>query len=215
MKCSLGRSSFFEDISSLSHSIILLLCIVHLRRPSYLPLLFSGILYSVGYVFPFSLAFCFSSFLCSVQSLSCVWLFATPWIAACQASLSFTISQNLLKLMSIESKMPSNHLILCCPLLLLPSIFHSIRVFSEESALPIRWPMYWSFSNNPSYEYSGWISFRIDWFDHHTVQGTLKSLLQHHNWKAPVLWHSAFFMTQLSLWSSECWQFDLWLRFLF
>ena len=116
---------------------------------------------------------------CSVQSLNCVWLFVAPWTAACQASLSITNSQGLLKLMSIESVIPSNHLILCCPLLLLPSIFPNIRVFSNESALCIRWPKYWSFnfSISPSNEYSGLISFRIDWFDLLAVQGTLKSLL--------------------------------------
>ena len=118
----------------------------------------------------------------SVQSLSHVQLFATPWTAACQASLSITNSQSLLKLMSIESVMLSNHLILCQTLLLLPSIFPSIRVFSNESVLPIRWPKYWSFSFNicPSNEYSGLTSFRMDWLDLLAVQGTLKSLLQHH-----------------------------------
>ena len=118
----------------------------------------------------------------------------------CQASLSSTISQSLLKLMSIESVMPSNHLILCHPLLPLPSIFPSSRVFSNESALCIRWPKYWSFSFSisPSNEYSGLIFFRIDWFDRFAVQGTLKSPLQHHNSKASMLWHSAFFMVQLS-----------------
>jgi len=118
----------------------------------------------------------------------------TLWTAACQASLSFTISQSLLKLMSIESVMPSNHLILCHLLLLLPSIFPSIRVFSSESSLCIRWPKYWSFSFSisPSNEYSGPISFRIHWFD------TLKSLLQHHSLKASILQCSAFFMVQLS-----------------
>ena len=115
--------------------------------------------------------------LCSVQSLSRVQLFATPWTAARQASLSITNSQSLFKLMCIESVMLSNHLILCCPLLLLPSIFPSIRVFSNESALRIRWPKYWSFSISPSNEYSGLISFRIDWFDVLAGQGTLKSLL--------------------------------------
>ena len=129
-----------------------------------------------------------------VQSLCCVHLFVTPWTAAHQASLSFTISLSLLKLMSIESMMPSNHLILCRPLLLLPSIFPSIRVFSNKSALRIRWPKYWSFSISPSNEYSGFISFRIDWFDLLSVQGTLKSLHQHHSSKASVLWHSAFFI---------------------
>ena len=125
-----------------------------------------------------------------VQLLSCVLLFATSWTAACQASLSFTISQSLLKLMSIESVMPSNHF-LCRPLLPLPSIFPSIRVFSNESALHMRWPKYWSFSFSISLsnEYSGLISFRTDLL---AVQGTLKSLLQHHNSKASILQHSAF-----------------------
>ena len=124
----------------------------------------------------------------------------TLWTAARQASLSFTIPWSLLKLMFIESVMPSNHLILCHPLLLLPSILPSIRVFSSESALPIRWPKYWSFSFSisPSNEYSGLISFRIDWFDPFAVQGTLKGLLQHHSLKTSVLWRSAFFMVQLS-----------------
>ena len=112
---------------------------------------------------------------------------------ACQASLSLTISWSLLKLMFIESVMPSNHLILCCPLFLLPSIFPSIRVFSSELALHIRWPKFWSFSISPSNEYSGLISFTINWFDLLAVQGTLKSLLQHHSLKASLLQHSAFF----------------------
>ena len=131
-----------------------------------------------------------------VQSLSHVWLFATLWTAAHQASLSFTISWSLLKLMSIDSVMPSNHLILCHPLLL-SLIFPSIRVFSNELALSIRWPKYWSFCFSPSLsnEYSGLISFRIDWFDLLAVHGTLKSLLQHHNAKASVLWCSAFWFT--------------------
>ena len=135
-----------------------------------------------------------------VQSLSHVQLFGTPWTAARQASLSFTISQSLLKLMSIESVIPSKHIISCHPFLLPPSIFPSIRVFSSESAHLIKWPKYWSFSFSisPSNEYSGLISFRIDRFDLLAVQGTLKSLLQHHNLKASVLWHSAFFMVQLS-----------------
>ena len=110
----------------------------------------------------------------SVQSFSHAWLFATPWTAACQASLSFTVSQSLLKLMSMESVIPSNHLILCRPLLLLPSIFPNIRVFSNELALHIRWPKYWSFRISPSNEYSGLISFKIDWFDLLAVQGTLR-----------------------------------------
>ena len=136
----------------------------------------------------------------SVQSLSHVRLFATPWTAAHQASLSITSSQSLLKFMSIESVMPSNHLIFCRPLLLPPSIFPSIRVFSNESALHIRWPKYWSFSFNvsPSSEYSGLISLRTDWLDLLAVQGTLKSLLQHHSSKASILWCSAFFIVQLS-----------------
>ena len=136
----------------------------------------------------------------SVQLLSHVWLFVTPWTAACQASLSITNSRSLLKLTSIESVMPSNHLILCRPLLLLPSTFPSIRVFSNESALHIRWPKYWSFSFNISLsnEYSGLISFRMDWLDLLAVQGTLKSLLQHHSSKASILQRSAFFTVQLS-----------------
>ena len=135
----------------------------------------------------------------SVQSLSCVRLFATPWIAARQASLSITNSRSSLKLMSIKSVMPSSHLILCPPLLLLPSIFSSIRIFSNESALHIRQPKYWSFSFSisSSNDYSGLISFRIDWFELLAVQGTLKSLLQHHSSKASVL-RSAFFIVQLS-----------------
>ena len=141
---------------------------------------------------------CFCLF---VQSLSHVQLFDTPQTTARQDSLSFTInSQSLLKLTSMESVMPSNHLILCRPLLLLPSIFPSMRVFSNESALCIRWPKYWSFSFNisPSDEHSGLISFRMDWLDLLAVQGTLKSLLQHHSSKAPILQCSAFFTVQLS-----------------
>ena len=129
--------------------------------------------------------------------LSCVQLFVTPLTAACQASLSVTSSWSLLKLMSIESVMPTNHLILCRPLLLLPSIFPSIRVFFSESVLCIRWPKYWSFSFSisPSNEYSGLISFRTQWLDLLGVQGTLKSL-QHHSSKASILWRSAFFRVQ-------------------
>ena len=136
----------------------------------------------------------------SVQSLSCVLPFATPWTTACQASLSITNSQSLPKPMSIESVMPSSHLILCCPLLLLLSIFPSIRVFSSESALHIKWSKYWSFSVNisPSNEYSGLISFRMDWLDLLAVQGTLEILLQHHSSKALILWCSAFFIVQVS-----------------
>ena len=131
-------------------------------------------------------------FSCSVQ------LFVTPLTSAHLGSLSFTISWNVLILMSIESVMPSNHLILCCPLLLLPSIFPNIRVFSNQLALHIRWPKYQSFNISPSNEYPGFISFRVDWLDLLAVQGTLKSLLQHHSSKASILWHSAFFMVQLS-----------------
>ena len=122
----------------------------------------------------------------SVQLLSHVRLFATPWTAACQASLSITYSRSLIKLMSIESVIPSNHLILCCPLLLLPLSFPSISIFSNESVLRIRWPKYWSFSFNisPSSEYSGLISFRMHWFDIHAVLGTLRRLLQHHSSKS-------------------------------
>ena len=132
--------------------------------------------------------------------MSHVWLFVTPWTAVCQASLSITNSQSLLKFMSIELMMPSNHLILCHPLLLLPSILPSIRVFSNESVLCIRWPKCWnfSFSISPSNEYSRLVSFRTDWLDLLAVHGTLKSLLQHHSSKALILQHSAFFIVQLS-----------------
>ena len=141
-------------------------------------------------------------FLLFVQSLSHVWPLMTPWTAARKASLSFTISLSLLKLMSIESVTPFNHLILCHPLLLLPSVLPSIRIFSSESALCIRWPKYWSFSFSfsisPSIEYSGLISFRIGWFDRLPVQRTLKSLLQHYSPKVTILWCSAFFMVRFS-----------------
>ena len=136
---------------------------------------------------------------CSVQ-FSCVPFFATPWTTARQASLSITNSWSLLRFMSVESVMPSNHLILCLPVVLLPLILPSIRVFSNESVLHISWPKYWSFSFSisPSNEYSGLISFRMDWLDLLAVQGTLKSLLQHHSSKASVLQCSAFFIVQLS-----------------
>ena len=157
----------------------------------------------------------------SVQLLSHVWLCdMTPWTAACQASLSITNSWSLLRLMSVKSVMPSKHLILCCILLLLPSTFPSIRVFSSESVLCIKWPKYWSFSFSvsPSNEYSGLISFMIDWVDLLAVQRTLKSLLQHHSSKVSILRHSAFFVVQLSHlyidywknhsfdWMEFCWQ---------
>ena len=136
----------------------------------------------------------------SIQLLSHVWLFATPWITARQASLSITISRSSLRLASIESVMPSSHLILWCPLLLLPSIFPRIKVFFNELAVCIRWPKYWSFSSSisSSYEYSGLIFFKIDWFDLFAVQGNLKSLLQDHILKASILQHSAFYTVQLS-----------------
>ena len=139
-------------------------------------------------------------FFSSFQLLNRVWFFATPWTAALQPSLSITNSQSWLTLMSIESVMPSNHLVLCHPLLLLPSIFPSIRAFSNESVLHIRWPKYWSFSFSisPSNEDSGLISFRIAWLDLLAVQGTLKSRLQHHSSKASILWRLAFFRVQLS-----------------
>ena len=139
-------------------------------------------------------------YLYQFSSLSHDQLFATPWTAVHQASLSITNSQSLLKLMSIELVMPSNHLVLCRPHLLLPSVFPSIRVFSKESVLCIRWPKCWSFSFSISHsnEYSGLISFRMDWFDLLAIQGTLKSLLQHHSSKASILWCSAFFIVQLS-----------------
>ena len=141
-----------------------------------------------------------TKYISSVQLFSHVWLLVTLWTLAQQASLSITNSQSWIKLMSIESVMPSNRLILCCPLLLLPSVFPSIRVFSNESVLCIRWPKYWSFSFNISLsnEYSGLISLRIDWFDLLAVQETLKSLLQHHSSKASIPWYSDFFMVQLS-----------------
>ena len=141
-----------------------------------------------------------SFYINSVQLLSRVGLIATPWTAACQASLSITNSWSSPKLISIESVMPSNHIILCHPLLLLSSIFPSIRVFSNESALHVRWPKYWSFSFNISLfnEHPGLISFRMDWLDLLAIQGTLKSLLQHHTSKAATLQHSAFFIVQFS-----------------
>ena len=154
------------------------------------------------FLYSFALSFQFLLFLpqpfSSVQSLSCVQLFATPWTAELQASLSITNSQSLLKLMSIESVTPTNHLILCHPLLLLPSIFPSIRVFSSESALRIRRPKYWSFSFNisPSNDHPGLISFRMDWLDLLAVQGTLKSLFKHHSSNASILRHSASFIVQ-------------------
>ena len=128
----------------------------------------------------------------------CVQLFVTPWPAARQASLSFSISQSLLEFMSIQLVLPSNHLKLCHPLLLLPSLFPHITVFSSELALHIRWQKYWSFSISPYNGYSELISFRIDWFDLFAIQGTLNSFRQHHDSKASILWHSAFFMVQLS-----------------
>ena len=143
----------------------------------------------------------------SVQLLSRVQCLMTPWTAACQASLSITNSRSLLRLMSVKLVMPSNQLILCCPLLLPPSIFPSIRVFSNESVLRIRWPKYWSFSFNisPSNEHSGMIFFRMDWLNL-AVQGTLKSLLQHHRSKASILWHSAFFYSSTLISKHNYWK---------
>ena len=164
---------------------------------------------------------CRRKFTVVIQLHSRVRLFATPWTAARQASLSFTISQRLLKLMSVESMMPSNYLILCCPLLLLSSVFPSIRVFSSELALHVRKTKYWSvsFSIRPANEYSGLISFRIDWFNLLAVQGTLKSLPLHHCLKASVLWHLAYGPTLQSVhdyWKNHsfdytdlCWQGDI------
>ena len=144
----------------------------------------------------FILLYRITSLFVVVEWLCCVQLFAIPWTAAYQASLLFTISRSLLKLMSIESVMPSNHLIFCHPLLLLPSIFPCMRVFSNDSALHIKWPEYWSFSSSisPSNEYLGLMFFRIEWFDLLVVPGTFKSLLQHHSSEASVLWCSAIFM---------------------
>ena len=160
---------------------------MHIQMGSY-ELLLGGILKFLR-LFQFS----------SVQLLSRVQIYVTPWMAARQASLSITNSQSLLKLMSIELVMPSNCLILCCPLLLLPLIFPSIRIFSNELVLCIRWPKYcsFSFSTSPSNEYSGLIFFKIDWLDLLAVQGTLKSLLRHHSSKRSILWYSAFFIVQL------------------
>ena len=140
----------------------------------------------------------YAVYVIAVQLPSHAWFLATPWTVACQASLSSTVSRSLLRFMSIEWAMMSNHLILCHPLLLLPSIFPRVRVFSNELAFHILWPKYWSFSISSSNEYSGLISFGIDWFDLLAVQGTLKSLLQHCNSKASILWCSAFFMDQFS-----------------
>ena len=154
----------------------------------------------IHFIVPQKLAQHFKANISSVQSLSRVRFFETPWTAACRASLSTTNSQSLLKLMSIKLVMPLNHLILYRPLLLPPSIFPSIRVFSNESVLCIRWPKYWSFSFSisPSNEYSGLISFRIDWFDLFAVQGTLKSFFQHHSSKTSIFQHPAFFIVQIS-----------------
>ena len=160
-------------------------------------ILFKKIIFTIIKAFPDK-----SSFLtcCSCLVVQSCPTLVTPWTAACQASLSFTVSQILHRFMSIEPMMPSNHLLLCCPLLILPPIFPLIRVISNESALHITWPKYWRFSFciSPSNEYSGLISFRIDWFDLLTAQGTLMSLLQHHSLKALILQCSAFFMFQLS-----------------
>ena len=174
--CSIPRLYTWEGLNLYSSSITLVFQIIP-------DVTFNSLKYSVVVV---------------VQSLSQVRLFVTSWITAHQGSLSFTISWSLLKLMSIELVMPSNHLVLCHPLLLLPSLFPSIRVFSNELALHIRWPKYWSLSINPSNEYSGLISFMINWFDLLAVQRTLKTLFHHYTSKASILQCSAFFMIQLS-----------------
>ena len=175
------------------------ICFIPFSKHSVLVMWISHFISHLGYPIVFYLLFNFLLFLL-LFSRCCVWRFATPWTAISQASLPFTISRSLLKLMSIELVMPSSHLILCHTLLLLPSIFLSIRVFSKELALHIRWPKYWSFcfSISPSNEYSGLVYFRNDWFDVLAVQGTFKTLLQHHSLKASILWHSVFFMVQLS-----------------
>ena len=149
-------------------------------------------------VMDYAFLYCWAWFVVVVQLPNHVWLFTTPWTVAQQASLSLSISQSLPKFMSIALVMLSKYLILCHPFLLLPSIFPSIRIFSNELALHIRWPKYWSFSISPSNEYSGLITFKIDWFDLLAVQETLKSLLQNHRLKASILWHSAFFIVQFS-----------------
>jgi len=187
---------FNSGLSILFHwSVFLFLCQYHMV------LMTTNLLYSLkpGRLIPW-LFRVFSVFISSVQSLSRVRLFATPWITARQASLSITNSRSSLRLTSIESVMPSSHLMLCCPLLLLPPIPPSIRVFSNESTLCRRWPKYWSFSFSiiPSKEIPGLISFRRDWLDLLAVQGTLKSLLQHHSLKASILRRSALFTVQLS-----------------
>ena len=194
---SMGSQKIGHDwVTSLSLSLS------ETRKIQYLLSLRNTVLCIDVSILSFKFWFC-SLFLCLKYLLlllllsCCFWLFSTPWVAAFQASLSFTISQSMLKLMSIELVMPSNNFILCNPLLSLPSIFPSIRVFSRESALHSRWPKYWSFSISPSNEYSGLISFTIDWFNLLAFQGTLKSLLQHHNSKTSILWH------QPSLWSNS------------
>ena len=190
MDCSLPGSSVFHYLPEFAQ--------IHQSRWCYLIISFSAI------PSPPALNLSQHQF-SSVQVLSHVQLSATPWTAACQASLSITNSQSLLKLMSIELVMPSNHLILCHPLLLPPSIFPSIGVFSNELVLCIRWPKYWcfSFSISPSNEYSGLISFRMDWLDLLVVQGTLKSLLHHHSSKASILRHSAFFTSIHEDWKNH------------
>ena len=210
MKCSLGIFHFIEEISNLSHSVVFLfLCTDHWGRLSYLSLLFFGTLHSSGYIFPF--LFCFSLlffsqlFVRPAQTPFCFFQFSSvtqscptlcdPMNHSMPALLSITSSWSLLSLMSIEVVMPSSPLFLCRPLLLPPPIPPNIRVFSNESALPMRWPEYWSFSFSfsPSNEHPGLISFRMDWLDLLAVHGTLKILLQHHSSEASILWRSTFF----------------------
>ena len=212
MKISLGVSNFLEEISSLSHSVVFLYFFALITEECFLisPCYSLELCIQMGISFLFSFAFRFffsqlfvrppSVQFSSVQSLSRVRLFATPWIAACQAALSITNSRSLPKPIPIKSVMTSSHLILCHPLLLLPPILPSIRVFSNESALRMSWPEYWnfSFSISPSNEHPGLTSFRMDWLDLLAVQRTLKSLLQHHSSKASIFWFSAFFPVQLA-----------------
>ena len=208
VRCTILKNQFWYIIICYSPFFIqiILKCFYLFQDPiqgTILHLLIISLSAPLGYEIFFKLTLFLMTVLRStvvVQLLSPVWPFATPWTAAHQACLPFTVSLSLLKFTSTESVKTSNHLILCHSLLLLPSIFPSIRVFSNESALRIRRPKYWSFSFSisPSNDYSGLISFRIYWFDLLAVQGTLKSLLHHYGWQVSIFWHPAFFMVQLS-----------------